>query len=176
MFINEDNGMNPMLFYCYNGKIKVPILLLRISSIFLFTIGLSWRSVLPADSGRYTASVGQCAPPGTCSGQLLLNLQTCCPIINIKAKEENVTRKDLEQLGSFLLGELEKMLKKKESCQGPEVSDAEWLNGKAVRSLLQISPGSLQKLRVSGKLGFSETRGTYFHCRADLERIFNGRG
>lgn len=49
----------------------------------------------------------------------------------------------------------------------------EWLRSREVRKLLKISPGTLQNLRVSGKLKSTKIGGIHFYRYADIEELLN---
>ena len=46
-----------------------------------------------------------------------------------------------------------------------------WLKSAEVRSLLNISPGTLQHLRLNGTLPFTKMGGTLYYSATDIETI-----
>lgn len=86
--------------------------------------------------------------------------------------EEGVTKEDLRQLGLLLIGTIRKMIDAGKR-DGKEAVDPEWLKSRVVRKMLDISPGSLQNLRITGKIRFKKVLGSYYYNRADLMSLFN---
>lgn len=86
--------------------------------------------------------------------------------------EDGVTKEDLRQFGMLLIGTIRKIIEgsKPEDKQAVEV---EWLKARVVRKMLDISPGSLQNLRVNGKIRFKKVLGSYYYNRSDLMHLFN---
>lgn len=92
--------------------------------------------------------------------------------LNEANMDNGVTKEDLEQFGAFLIGTIRKMIEgaaptDKESIQ------PEWLKSRAVRKLLDISPGTLQNLRITGKVRYKKVLGSYYYSKEDLMRLFN---
>ncbi len=85
--------------------------------------------------------------------------------------EECITKDDLRQFGLVLINEVKEILnageKKNEAAHQPE-----WLKGRAVRKLLDISSGTLQNLRISGKIRYRKVLGSYYYNRSDLMKLF----
>lgn len=77
-----------------------------------------------------------------------------------------ITIDDLQEFKHELLGEIEKLLQKQ--CRQP---DTKWLKSGEVRKRLNISPGTLQNLRLNGTLPFSKIGGVLYYDAADIERI-----
>ena len=86
--------------------------------------------------------------------------------------EEGVTKEDLRQFGMLLIGTIRKMLQAGSESEKDAVQP-EWLKSRVVRKLLDISPGSLQNLRITGKIRFKKVLGSYYYNRADLMQLFN---
>jgi hypothetical protein len=86
--------------------------------------------------------------------------------------EEGVTKEDLRQFGLFLIGTIRKMMQVS-SDNEKEAVHPEWLKSRVVRKLLDISPGSLQNLRITGKIRFKKVLGSYYYNRDDLMQLFN---
>jgi len=86
--------------------------------------------------------------------------------------EEGVTKEDLRQFGLLLIGTISKMIKVGSENEKDTVHP-EWLKSRVVRKLLDISPGSLQNLRITGKIRFKKVLGSYYYNRSDLMHLFN---
>lgn len=86
--------------------------------------------------------------------------------------EEGVTKEDLRQFGLYLLDTIRSMIEKSRP-EGMEAVELQWLKARVVRKILDISPGSLQNLRISGKVRFKKVLGSYYYNKADLMRLFN---
>lgn len=86
--------------------------------------------------------------------------------------DNGVTKEDLQQFGALLIGTIRKII---ESHASPEndPGQPEWLKSRAVRSMLDISPGTLQNLRITGKVRFKKVLGSYYYSRDDLMGLFN---
>ena len=79
---------------------------------------------------------------------------------------EFITRQDLEAFRISLLADIRRLL-----SEAPRVSNKPWLRGSEVRELLSISAGSLQSLRVSGKLKSSKVGGIHYYRYEDIEKM-----
>lgn len=86
--------------------------------------------------------------------------------------DNGVTKEDLQQFGTLLIGTIRKII---ESHTSPENAPGqpEWLKSRAVRRMLDISPGTLQNLRITGKVRFKKVLGSYYYSRDDLMGLFN---
>lgn len=82
--------------------------------------------------------------------------------------DNQITKEDLRLFSQIIIGELKELLTTKTN----EVS-LDWVKGKVVRQLLNISPASLQTLRISGKLQYRKVLGSYYYNRKDIENLFN---
>jgi hypothetical protein len=80
---------------------------------------------------------------------------------------EIITRDDLEHFRIQLLNDLKEL--QVSAVQRPS---KEWLKGSEVRKLLNISAGTLQNLRISGKLQSTKVGGIYFYRYRDIEKLF----
>lgn len=86
--------------------------------------------------------------------------------------EEFVTKDDLRQFRMLLLNDIEKLIERKTDGQGKE-EDLEWLRSKAIRRIMDISPGTLQNLRITGKVKFRKVMGSYYYKKSDVSKLFN---
>jgi hypothetical protein len=79
---------------------------------------------------------------------------------------EVLTKEDLQLFRLQLLNDLKLLLNTNER------EDVEWLRSSEIRKRLKISPGTLQNLRVIGKLKPAKIGGIYFYRNSDLKKLF----
>jgi hypothetical protein len=84
--------------------------------------------------------------------------------------QELITKDDLEKFRQVLLDDIKSLLRP------PENNREEWLRCSDVRKLLRISTGTIQNLRISGKLKSSRVGGIHFYKRSDVENMITGKG
>lgn len=84
---------------------------------------------------------------------------------------ENIDKYDLRQLRLLLLNDFEELIKKYIK-KDFDVEPSEWLRSKAVRKLMDISPATLQNLRIAGKIRHRKILGSYYYNRKDLQNLF----
>lgn len=80
---------------------------------------------------------------------------------------EIITKEDLEYFRIQLLNDLKQL-----QVSVAQKPTKEWLKGIEVRKLLNISPGTLQNLRITGKLRSTKVGGIYFYRHQDIEKLF----
>lgn len=85
---------------------------------------------------------------------------------------EAATKEDLRQFSLMLLDKIGTLLQDS-SFVKVETMDPDWIKTKSVRKMLDISPGSVQNLRVGGKVRFKKVLGSYYYNREDLQKLFN---
>jgi hypothetical protein len=85
--------------------------------------------------------------------------------------DDKVTKDDLRQFGLLMLEEIRQLFTEGQKIES-DGTDFEWLKGRAVRKLLDISSGSLQNLRVSGKIRYKKVLGSYYYSKSDLMKLF----
>lgn len=85
--------------------------------------------------------------------------------------EGNITREDLELFRIQLLDDLKRLL---DNNKGYE-EKVEWLKSKEVRKMLTASPGTLQNLRIDGKLNPVKISGTWYYNKKEVELLFHNR-
>ncbi|GIZ09034.1 helix-turn-helix domain-containing protein [Flavobacterium sp. UMI-01] len=78
---------------------------------------------------------------------------------------EVITREDLNEFRTLLLNDLKEILQSK-----PEQSK-QWLKSNEVRKLLNISPGTLQNLRINGTISYTKIGGILYYSSADLDKL-----
>jgi len=78
---------------------------------------------------------------------------------------------ELRQFRLLLLHDIEKLLdaKFKESNKSDSM---DWLRSKAIRKMMNISPGTLLNLRIAGKIRYKKIMGSYYYNRTDLMKLF----
>lgn len=84
--------------------------------------------------------------------------------------EEVVTKEDLRQLAMLLLGEIRDLVNEKQ--EKPAFSPG-WIKSNKVRKALDMSPGTLQNLRITGQVRFKKIMGAYYYSKADLMKLFD---
>lgn len=81
---------------------------------------------------------------------------------------EVITKEDLQVFRLQLLNDLKILLKDKHDAK------KEWLRSCEVRKLLDVSPGTLQNLRITGKLKSSKIGGIFFYKYSEIEKLLDG--
>lgn len=80
---------------------------------------------------------------------------------------EIITRDDLNEFRSLLLTDLKEMLNSKLQQQ------KQWLKSGEVRKLLNISPGTLQNLRINGTLTYTKIGGIMYYDNSDIDKLLS---
>lgn len=83
---------------------------------------------------------------------------------------EIITKEDLQLFKAELLQEIKQLVKPSESAAKA------WLKSAEVRRLLNISPGTLQNLRINGTLRYTRIGGTMYYKSADINQLLEGNG
>lgn len=78
-----------------------------------------------------------------------------------------ITKEDLQAFRFQLIEDMKMILLSK-----PETSK-KWLKGSEVRKMLQISPGTLQNLRIKGQLKPSKIGGSFYYRSDEIEKILS---
>lgn len=78
-----------------------------------------------------------------------------------------ITLEDLTEFRLTLLQDLKELLTKNSQ---PE---KKWLKSKDVRTLLNISPGTLQTLRINGTLTYTKVGGIIYYDQQDIDKLLN---
>lgn len=84
---------------------------------------------------------------------------------------ENITHDDLRQLRMLLLNDIEKLINEKIKLK-PNMQQQEWLRSKSVREIMNVSPATLQNIRITGKIRFRKVMGSYYYNKTDLLKLF----
>ncbi|MDP2161983.1 MAG: helix-turn-helix domain-containing protein [Flavobacterium sp.] len=80
---------------------------------------------------------------------------------------EVITREDLNEFRTLLLKDLQELIHSKPG------QTKKWLKSSEVRNLLNISPGTLQNLRINGTLTYTKIGGTLYYDNADIDKLLN---
>ena len=78
---------------------------------------------------------------------------------------EVITREDLNEFRTLLLSDLNAMFNSKPQQQ------KQWLKSNEIRKLLNISPGTLQNLRINGTITYTKIGGILYYSNSDLEKL-----
>ncbi len=81
---------------------------------------------------------------------------------------ELITKEDLKQFKTEMLTELKELIK---PGQG---QSKQWLKSAEVRKLLNISPGTLQNLRINGTLRYTKIGGMMYYKLEDINKLLEG--
>ena len=81
---------------------------------------------------------------------------------------ELITKEDLKQFKSELLTEIKAIL------QPEQGQSKKWLKSIEVRKMLNISPGTLQNLRINGTLSYSKMGSIMYYKLEDINKILEG--
>lgn len=80
---------------------------------------------------------------------------------------EVLTKDDLAEFRILLLNDLKELFKTE-----PQ-QHKQWLKSKEVRKLLNISPGTLQTLRINKILSYTKIGGILYYAYKDIEKILD---
>lgn len=80
-----------------------------------------------------------------------------------------ITTEDLLEFKIDLLEEIRKIIGSQITAQTKK-----WLKSNEVRKLLNISPGTLQNLRINGTLAYTKIGGIMYYDHTDIEKLLNG--
>ncbi len=81
---------------------------------------------------------------------------------------ELVTKEDLQVLRAQLIDDMKRLLTQH---QAKDVGQ-EWLKSKELRKLLNASAGTLQNLRIAGKLHPVKIAGTWYYSNTEVQSLF----
>ncbi|UIR57877.1 helix-turn-helix domain-containing protein [Sphingobacterium sp. SRCM116780] len=80
-----------------------------------------------------------------------------------------VSKQDLEIFRIRIIADIEQLLEVSHSHSKDEF---DWLRSKAIRKMMDISPATLQNLRITGKIRHKKIMGSYYYSRIDLLKLF----
>lgn len=86
--------------------------------------------------------------------------------------EEYITKEDLRRFGIEMLDGIRKLQIEKAVAEKEEL-EPQWIKSRKARKLLDMSPGSLQNLRVTGKVRNKKVLGSYYYNKSDLLGLFD---
>lgn len=78
---------------------------------------------------------------------------------------EVLTKEDLNEFKNELIKEISGIL------NTASQKKQKWLKSHEVRELLNISPGTLQTLRINGSLSFSKIGGTIYYANDEIDKL-----
>ena len=81
---------------------------------------------------------------------------------------ELITKDDLKEFKNELLAEMRQLI------QPGHNQSKQWLKSIEVRKLLNISPGTLQNLRINGTLRYTKIGGIMYYKLEDINRVLEG--
>lgn len=81
---------------------------------------------------------------------------------------EIITKEDLKQLKTEMLTEIRQLIKPEDG------QSKQWLKSAEVRKVLNISPGTLQNLRINSTLRFTKIGGMMYYKLEDINRLLEG--
>ena len=81
---------------------------------------------------------------------------------------ELITKEDLRAFKNDLLNEIKQIIR---PGQG---QSKQWLKSSEVRKLLNISPGTLQNLRINGTLRYTKIGGMLYYKLEDIHKLLEG--
>ena len=82
---------------------------------------------------------------------------------------ELITKEDLKNLKTEMLNEIRQLIRPGQS------ENRQWLKSADVRKLLNISPGTLQNLRINGTLQYTKIGGIMYYKMEDITKLLEGR-
>jgi helix-turn-helix protein len=85
-------------------------------------------------------------------------------------RDQLLTLEDLMDFKKQMLFEIKTLFKEQTGQPAKK-----WLKSKDVRNLLNISPGTLQTLRMKGTLPFTRVGGVIYHDAEDIQRMLESK-
>ncbi len=79
-----------------------------------------------------------------------------------------ITTDDLREFKIELLDEIRAIVSEQKTAISKK-----WLKSNEVRNLLNISPGTLQTLRINGTLPYTKIGGTNYYNFTDIEKLLS---
>jgi len=83
-----------------------------------------------------------------------------------------ITKHDLEAFRNHLISDIDSLLQVK-FRRVEETEEFGWIRSKEIRKMLNISPATLQNLRITRKIRFKKVLGSYYYNKADLLKLFS---
>ncbi|MGK6341922.1 helix-turn-helix domain-containing protein [Chryseobacterium sp. DT-3] len=82
---------------------------------------------------------------------------------------EALSKQDLEMFRIRMLSDFQQLLQD----QAVVKDEFDWLRSKAIRKMMDISPATLQNLRITGKIRHRKVMGSYYYNKTDLLKMFD---
>lgn len=82
---------------------------------------------------------------------------------------EILTKEDLNSFKEELLTDIKSMLTEQPYTQ------KKWLRSSEVRKMLNISPGTLQNMRINGTLPYTKVGGVMFYSYEEITKVMEGK-
>lgn len=82
---------------------------------------------------------------------------------------ELITKEELKNLKTEMLNEIRQLIRPGQS------ENRLWLKSADVRKLLNISPGTLQNLRINGTLQYTKIGGMMYYKMEDITKLLEGK-
>lgn len=79
-----------------------------------------------------------------------------------------VTKDDLQVFKIQLMDDIRSLMDRQKTKE----EEPEWIKSKQVRKLLDVSPGTLQNLRISGDLNPKKIGGTWYYSKTEISALF----
>ncbi len=79
-----------------------------------------------------------------------------------------ITQEDLIEFRKLLLNDVKEIITNNTQQQ------KKWLKSSEVRKLLNISPGTLQNLRINGTLKYTKIGSIMYYDNTDINKLLNG--
>ncbi|QCO45932.1 helix-turn-helix domain-containing protein [Elizabethkingia sp. 2-6] len=86
--------------------------------------------------------------------------------------ENSLTKENLRQFSIKILNDITTLIDKQTKLIANNEIHIEWLRSKSVKKLLDISYGTLQNLRITGKIRHKKIMGSYYYNKSDLLKLF----
>jgi len=83
---------------------------------------------------------------------------------------EVITKEDLQIFRIQLLDDFRRIL----SATQEKEEMPEWIKSGEVRKILNVSPGTLQNLRISSQLHPKKINGSWYYSLAEIKGLFSG--
>jgi hypothetical protein len=87
---------------------------------------------------------------------------------------EKITKDDLRQFSLLIIGEVRKIVQAANEDKD-ETIHLDWLKSRTVRKMLDMSPASMQNLRITGKVRCKKVMGSYYYNKTDLLNLFGDK-
>jgi hypothetical protein len=87
---------------------------------------------------------------------------------------EQITKDDLRQFSLLIIGEVRKIVQAANEDKD-ETIHLDWLKSRTVRKMLDMSPASMQNLRITGKVRCKKVMGSYYYNKTDLLNLFGDK-